>query len=145
MMKKTVLFFLSLLPLAAAAQADDWAVGRDKFKAICMSCHQFSGGPQMIAPPVFAVKNHYLRVYPEKEEFVRSIKAWVPAPDIEKSLMPGAVRRFNLMPPLQLPEEDLEAIATFLYEANLQEPSWYEEHYRQEHGEGNPIPPGEGG
>ena len=30
--------------------------------------------------------------------------------------------------------EDLEAIATFLYEANLREPGWYHEHYRQEHG-----------
>ena len=144
MMKKAVLFFLTLLPLAVA-HADDSAVGRGKFKSVCMSCHQFSRGPQMLAPPAFAVKNHYLRVYPEKEDFVRSIKEWVPAPDIKKSLMPGAVRRFNLMPPLALPEEDLEAIATFLYEANMQEPDWYEEHYRQEHGDGKPVPPAEGG
>ena len=133
MSRNPLLLLLALLP-TISVQADDEAVGREKFKVYCMSCHQFDMGPQMVAPPIFAVKNHYLQVHPEKGDFVRSVKTWVPAPAIEKSLMPGAVKRFNLMPPLTLPEEDLEAIATFLYEANLREPDWYQEHYRQEHG-----------
>jgi mono/diheme cytochrome c family protein len=133
-MPRTPFLLLFALLSTISVQAEDVAVGREKFKVYCMSCHQFEMGPQMVAPPIFAVKNHYLQVHPEKVDFVRSVKTWVPAPTIEKSLMPGAVRRFNLMPPLALPEEDLEAIATFLYEANLREPGWYHEHYRQEHG-----------
>ena len=121
--------------LASPLQADEASLGKDRFKAVCMACHKLDRGPQMLAPPVFAVQNHYLRVHPGKAEFVQAVVDWVRSPETNKSLMPGAVRRFKLMPPMPLPEDELKAIAEFLYDARFQEPEWYKEHFEAEHGQ----------
>lgn len=127
-----ILFAVSVL--ASPLQAAEPNLGKDRFKAVCMACHKLDMGPQMVAPPIFGVRDHYLRVHPGKAEFVQAVVDWVQSPDNSKSLMPGAVRRFNLMPPLPLPEEELQAIASFLYEAKFDEPGWYKEHFEAEHG-----------
>ena len=131
---KTIASLIAAALLASPLQAEQAAQGKEHFKAVCMACHKLDRGPQMLAPPVFAVQNHYLRVYPEKAEFVQAVVDWVRAPEVGKSLMPGAVRRFKLMPAMPLPRDELESIAAFLYDARFQEPAWYREHFEAEHG-----------
>lgn len=58
-----------------------------------------------------------------KEAIVKAIAHWVGAPSEEKSLMTGARRKFGLMPPLPYPEEDVKAIAGYLYEGRFEMPS----------------------
>jgi len=121
-----LLFFL--MPSAQASQD-----GKSLFESLCMSCHVVSGQPT-IAPPVFGMKNHVMKAYPSREDFINYIVDWVKQPDASRSLMPGAVRRFGVMPALPYPEEQVRKVAGFLYDTNLKMPGWYRKHYEAEHG-----------
>ena len=88
-------------------------------KQNCFVCHMEKPAPskrgQMIAPPMLRVQEHYKPNYPNKEEFVQAIKTWVNNPTEDKVMMPGAVRKFNLMPKLAVADADLQLIAETLY------------------------------
>ena len=123
----TGLLFL-LMPTVQASQD-----GKSLFESLCMSCHVVSGQPT-IAPPVFGMKNHVMQAYPGREDFINYIVLQVKQPDASRSLMPGAVRRFGVMPPLSYPEEQVREIAAFLFDTDFKMPGWYRKHYQAEHG-----------
>ena len=98
--------------------------GRVKFEMFCMACHKDEPSDPMLAPPVFAVKRNYGWKYGEDPEaFAQAIADWAKAPSVEKSLMPNAHRKFGLMPPLPLPEEDLKLIGQYLAGAEIEAPA----------------------
>jgi len=130
---KYVLIALFVI-LAFPLSAEEKDRGKEIFTTVCFACHKFDRGPNMVAPPIFGVKNHYLQAHPDREGFIRRLSSWLEKQDPEKSLMPGALRRFNLMPPVVLTPEDRVAVAGFIYDADFSEPSWYAEHYQKEHG-----------
>ncbi|WP_339663595.1 hypothetical protein [uncultured Polaribacter sp.] len=86
----------------------------------CYICHLEVPDPskrdQMIAPPMLRVQEHYKPTYPHKEEFVKAIMAFTKNPSEEKTLMPGAVKKFNLMPKLPYDDAELQLIAETIYE-----------------------------
>ena len=89
--------------------------GYNLYKMYCIACHGNDATPEnRLAPPAFMVHNRYKSAY-DKEAFVERVIAWIEAPSIEKSIMPGAVRNFDLMPPLPLNLEDRERSADYLY------------------------------
>ena len=125
------LFGLSLgLSLQPVVASDDPA---ELYGRLCGICHVAAGQPT-VAPPAFGMKNHVIRQHPDKDSFVDYVVNWVAAPNPETALMPGAVRRFGVMPILPYPEKQVRAIAEFLYDADLNEPDWYNAHYQAEHG-----------
>ena len=130
---KIVLTTLLLLPTFCLS-AEEMDRGKEIFTTVCMACHKFDHSPDMVAPPIFGVKNHYLRKYPDRKEFISNISSWLEKQDPDKTLMPGAIRRFGVMPHIALVESDRTAIAGFIYDADFSEPSWYAEHYQIEHG-----------
>lgn len=98
----------------------------------CEACHHPSSAmDQRLAPPMIAVKEHYLDEGSRLEDFQAELTRFVQQPAAEYAKMTGAIRRFGLMPALPLPEEDLAAIATYLYYADLEQPDWWEDHRRQ--------------
>ena len=105
-------------------------------KGRCFTCHSPRGeqGNRM-APPMIAVKRHYMEGDPSKEEFVSSFVAFTLNPSEEKSKMPGAVERFGLMSNMGFSEGQVRAIAEYLYDNDIQKPDWFEAHYQEEHGE----------
>ena len=121
-------------PTIDIAESASALPGRQAFEQICMACHKYERQQPMLAPPVFAVKDHYLRVYSKEQDFVNAVVAFVSKPDADKALMPGAIAKFKLMPPLPLPREQLESIASFIFRADLKKPDWYDAHYKEEHG-----------
>ncbi|MCP3866808.1 MAG: cytochrome c [Gammaproteobacteria bacterium] len=131
-MKAVSIVLLSLVVLSVSAE--EKSRGQAIFDTLCFACHKFDHGPNMIAPPVYGVKNHYIRVYPGRDEFVKQVSYWLENQDSSRTLMPGAVRRFGLMPPISLSASDRKAVAGFVYDAEFSEPSWYAEHYQMEHG-----------
>ncbi|PLY17095.1 MAG: hypothetical protein C0631_00760 [Sedimenticola sp.] len=132
-MIRLTLFLALLFPISSVFAAEE-SEGGAKFVEICMACHKADRSPDMLAPPIFAVKNHYIRVYSDRESFVARVKQWLAKPDINQTLMPGAVRRFQVMPPLDLDPAQAEAIAGFIYDTNFNEPDWYQQHFQAEHG-----------
>jgi mono/diheme cytochrome c family protein len=129
------LYCLVILVLCTNVHASDVPNGASLYSQNCLSCH--GGGKAMgerIAPPIVAVKNHYIKEHPEKDAFVNAIVQWVQNPSKDHTLMPGAVRKFNLMPALPFSNADLAAIAAFIFEESMEKPDWYDKHYEAEHG-----------
>lgn len=119
----------------AAAIAAMSHPGAKVYQSACMKCHAVGGAEEGVAPPIFGVKDHVIKAYPEKAAFVARVTAWVKAPNANDVLMPGAVGKFGLMPAMpQISDADLQAVAEFLYDTDLGQPEWYKAHYEAEHG-----------
>ncbi|MCP5535793.1 MAG: cytochrome c [Akkermansiaceae bacterium] len=87
--------------------------GETMTKALCMACHgDTQAGQKRLAPPMMMVKQRYQTL--KKDEMVAAIVAWAKKPDAKHSRMPGAINNFGLMPPLPLPDADLQAIASYI-------------------------------
>lgn len=94
--------------------------GYDLMKQKCFICHFEKPDParrdQMLAPPFLRIQEHYKPTYPKKEGFIEAVMAIINNPSEENTLMPGAVKKFNLMPKLVYDQEELRLIAEALYE-----------------------------
>jgi cytochrome c553 len=127
---------VQILPVNAQVQVD-LVKAKQMIESACISCHSATASMEnRLAPPLEAVKRRYLRAYPDIEEFTTQVAAYVAEPTEEKALMHGAVERFNLMTPIPYPEEDLVAIATYIYQFELDKLDWFEVHYQEMHGDG---------
>lgn len=89
----------------------------------CFVCHFPKPDPakmdQLMAPPMLRIQEHYKPSHPKKEDFIKSITDFTNNPSEEKTLMPGAVKKFNLMPMLIYDEEELYLIAEALYDIDF--------------------------
>lgn len=132
------IFSALLLCLSMGSNADEALDGASLYSQNCASCHgQGIKAGERIAPPIVGVKDHYLLAYADKESFVNAVVNWVREPATGRSLMPGAISRFGIMPALPYPSDVVASIAAFIYEENIEKPGWYEEHFNKEHGSGN--------
>lgn len=123
---------LAGLALTANAQSEESAL--DVFSETCMACHGASANAaDRSAPPIFAAKNHYSDLT-DKDAFVAAVSAYIQNPSEEAARMPGAIKKFGLMPNLGLDAETADAIAAFVWETDFSEPGWYRKHYQEEHG-----------
>lgn len=86
------------------------------------------------APPIAAVRLHYIGTYSDEFTFVNAVADWVENPDKSKTMMRGAIRRFNLMPKIKIDRSDVEKIATYIYEGNIDSPAGFKEHAERMHG-----------
>ncbi len=122
-----VIFFLLFTTVLTAQQ--DEITSQEKgyrlMKTFCYVCHNpnVTSHDKMLAPPMMMVKRHYKPNYPVKQDFINAIVNWVHHPSPEKVLMPGAVRKFKIMPPLAYPKEDLEAIASYIFDHEMDKPA----------------------
>ena len=143
----TILFaavlFLSCNQTAKQPElADNYSQEKDKgyllMKNYCYACHNpyAVSHDSILAPPFRAVKMRYSMAHNTKEEFVNAIVNWAQDPNENKALMYGAVQRFKVMPKLPLPTSDLKAIATYMYENDVEQPEWMEEHMAEMQGKG---------
>lgn len=85
----------------------------------CFSCHNTQGTDNMLAPPMQRVKEHYLEEGMTKNEFINKIVDWCEHPKEVKSKMPGARRKFGLMPKQDFERKEVQVIANYLFENKL--------------------------
>ncbi len=127
-----------LLSSTAFATDNPYEEGEKLFKTHCAACHGANvGGMDMskrIAPPIAAVRLHYIGTYPDQASFVEAVAGWVEKQDPAKSLMRGAIRRFKIMPPIVIPKEDAKKIAAYIYAGDIEKPKGFREHVAEEHG-----------
>lgn len=119
----------NIVPEINSGKTDD-IKGLKIISQYCLSCHNpdMGGGhASRLGPPIFKVREHYFRDGISKEEFTSSILNFVKNPSQDKSKMQGAVRNFGLMPPLVIPQEDLELIVNYIYENDLSSEAWKKE------------------
>ena len=102
----------------------------------CYICHNPKASENsMIAPPMIAVKKHYIDSNTTKKEFIASLILWVNDPEAP-SKMPGAQKRFGKMPYLPYSVETITQIAAYVYDNEIEKPKWFDAHYEGEHGKG---------
>lgn len=98
-------------------------------KSNCLICHGAGASHEtMIAPPMHAVKNHYWESGMSKDTFVKNIVTWVKNPHEDKVHMYGAVQKFNIMPKIVVADNDLNAIAAYIYDNDIARPNWCGSH-----------------
>ncbi|MDH5786264.1 MAG: cytochrome c [Chromatiales bacterium] len=130
-MKK--LLILSLLFGSTAAMAD----GKEIVETRCLDCHVIDGrgGERQAAPPMYAVWHHYRQAFPEEEQFVSAMTAWlVGEPSQYSSQMKSSIEKFGLMEKLSISEENARDVATYLYSQQFVLPEWYKKHYDRKFG-----------
>jgi cytochrome c len=131
---------LALILFSQASLASDTNArneGEALYKTHCSSCHGNTGGMDMhkrVAPPIVAVRMHYLGSYPDKNAFVMAVAQWVEKQDASQSLMRGAIRRFNIMPPISIPKKDAEKIAAYVFDGDIEKPAGFDQHFNERHG-----------
>ncbi len=81
---------------------------------------------------MIAIKKHYVEENTSFEAFQADFSTFLKNPSEENSKMPGAVRRFGVMPKLNLTDEEIEKIALYIYNNELEKPDWFEKHYQKE-------------
>ncbi|MCM4150354.1 DUF3365 domain-containing protein [Arenibacter sp. N53] len=123
--------------------------GKKIIEAECYLCHNPKASEaSMIAPPMAAIKKHYIGPTTTKDQFTEAIVGWINDPQEEKSKMPGALNRFGIMPYQPYPEETISLIAEYMYDNEIAQPDWFDEHFQREHGKrmgkgmGNGMGPG---
>ncbi len=97
--------------------------GYNLMKQKCFICHFPKPEPskrnKMIAPPMMRVQQHYKPSFPAKKDFVNAILNWVKNPTEKETLMPGAVRKFKIMPHLGYKDDEIKLIAEALFETDF--------------------------
>lgn len=104
----------------------------------CYACHSIisKSHDEIIAPPMVAVKRRYKMSYTSEEDFVNALTEWVLDPKKENALMRGAVQNFNIMPRQPFNKDEIIKIAEYMYHNTLENPEWFEVHFKVEHPNG---------
>ena len=137
MIKPMIISASILLSASLFADENKHEAGEKLYKSNCAACHSMAaGGMDMnkrIAPPMAGVRMHYIEKYPDEASFVQAVLAWVEKQDESKSLMPGAIQKFKIMPPLSVSKEDAAKIAAYIYSGNIEKPEGLEKHMKEMH------------
>lgn len=111
-------------------------LGKKILETECYICHNPKASEEsMIAPPIIAIKKHYIDSNTTKEEFTEALIQWIIDPETE-SKMPAAHKRFGPMPYIPYPDDVITQIAEYLYDYEIEKPVWFDEHFEKQHGKG---------
>ncbi|PWG05628.1 Tll0287-like domain-containing protein [Polaribacter aquimarinus] len=111
--------------------------GKSIMEKKCYVCHNPSAShDNRIAPPMIAIKKHYISSTTTKEEFTKEMQNWIQNPTIDRAKMKGAVRRFGIMPKQYYSKEDIKEIAEYMFEYEIEKPIWFDKHYNKKRGNG---------
>ena len=106
--------------------------GKKLMTQYCNACHNATASHDTrIAPPMIAIKKHYKSDNTSLEQFTTRFVSFVMNPTEDNVKMRGAVRRFGIMPKQAFKEEDLKAIAEYVYTFDIESPDWFEQHWKE--------------
>lgn len=133
------LSFLFLLPsckdqpeTVAVNQDEQYALGFKVIEQQCASCHSLDPNIAKLAPAMSAVKQAYLDAYPDQAEFQEAMGSFLRSPSADKTIMTEAVKKYGVMPKYNLSENEIAAIAEYIWHAQLEDANWYETIYPKE-------------
>jgi cytochrome c553 len=111
--------------------------GKKLMEINCYVCHSPSASENdRIGPPMIAIKKRYISNTTTKEEFVNAIQAFIKNPTTENAKMFGAVRRFGVMPKTPFPDKTIQQITSYMFEFDIEQPEWFENHFNKKRGRG---------
>jgi mono/diheme cytochrome c family protein len=125
------------IPVEESVVAINEHEGKKLMETHCYLCHSPNAAENQgrIAPPMVAIKARYIdKEGYTKEEFIAAVASFVENPTEDKALMYGALKKHGLMPKQAFPEGSVEKIADFMFDYQIEEPTWFKEHWE---GHGN--------
>lgn len=103
--------------------------GKKLMETKCYVCHNPSTKhDERIAPPMIAIKKHYLNKDITKKQFIASIQNWIKNPRNENAKMKGAVKKFGLMPQQYFSEETIQQIGDYMFTNEIETPKSFQKH-----------------
>jgi hypothetical protein len=105
--------------------------GLELLKKHCYACHNpnTASHDEIIAPPLFGIKNNYQKNFPQKVKFIEAMEGFITSPNEEKALMKGPVKRFGLMPKPAISPEEIKLIVSYIEANEVEKPKWYDSHH----------------
>jgi len=101
------------------------AQGNNLVETNCYSCHSPDAKHESrIAPPMAAIKKHYIKDTDGEKAFSEAIIAFMQNPSTETAKMNHAVEKFGLMPKMSLSEQELKAVSHYMYHTEIEKPGW---------------------
>jgi cytochrome c553 len=117
---------------------DEKHPGKKLMETYCYACHSPSASKtQRIAPPMVAIKKHYINDDTSKEQFILAMQNWIKNPNEDDAKMFGAVKRFGVMPKTPYPENTIKQIADYMFDYDIEQPEWFEDHFNKEKSKSN--------
>lgn len=100
--------------------------GQRAVRLHCATCHGVGENRQneMLAPSLWAVRQHYIKKYPEPEAFVTAMLAFLDEPTDRAGLMPQAIEQYGLMAMLALAETEQSAAVRLIAAGHVTRPAW---------------------
>lgn len=118
--------------------------GKKIMETECYICHNPKASQErMIAPPMIAVKEHYIDENTTKEQFTEDLIKWVNDPE-QETKMPGALKKFGSMPYIPYPHDVITQIAEYIYDYDIEKPDWFDAHLQEEQGRRKGLGKGKG-
>lgn len=109
--------------------------GKKLMEVHCYSCHHPTASEEnRLAPPMIAIKMRYINSSTTKKEFIADMQKWIKNPVESNVKMYGAVKRFGIMGNLPYPENVIEQIADYMFDNDIEQPEWFQDHYNQNRG-----------
>ena len=103
------MLFLLFFPFLVFA--DDGAL---LFHGNCITCHNET--QSISAPSMREIRQNYLEVFSDKEDFVKYMSQFITTPDEELSIMKDKIKKYKLMPLLGYEKSVAQEISAYVYE-----------------------------
>lgn len=117
-------------------QSDKPHPGKRIMEQECYICHDPKASvADRIAPPMEAIKRHYIDTNTTKVEFTEALIKWVNDPET-KTKMPGAHAKFGPMPYIPKPLDAIEQIADYVYDYEIERPNGFDSQFPKAHKKG---------
>ncbi|MBK3331620.1 hypothetical protein GWK41_00905 [Persephonella atlantica] len=94
--------------------------GYQIYKNSCAQCHiekttEFVDNLSLKAPPIDAITRQIKYHYRKKEEFIQYLVDFLSQPDAEKSVCKPCIKRWGLMPQIDIPDEEKQSVALWMF------------------------------
>lgn len=107
--------------------------GLELVETQCYTCHSPSASEsERAALPMISIKLAYLQASKSKEEFINSILDYAQNPQNDNAQLKDAFKKYGIMPKQDYNKNDLNKIASYLYDYKIQVPDWFEENYKKQ-------------
>ena len=114
--------------------------GKKLMETNCYVCHNPTENHEnRIAPPMIAIKKHYISSKTPKEEFKTALQDWIENPSKENSKMPGAVKKFGVMPKTPYPKKTIDLIADYIFENDIDRPECFDKQQNKKENTNKPT------
>lgn len=100
--------------------------GQRAVRLHCATCHGVGENQrdEMLAPSLWAVRQHYIKKYPQPEALVTAMLEFLDEPTEANGLMPQAIEHYGLMAMLPLAEAELSAAVRLIAAGHVTRPTW---------------------